>query len=134
MTRYPSRQFAFALCCLALTACGAYSDQKRSNQLEMTLRQYESAIRWGYFDYLSGFTNADAKAGSGEADTNIRVTSYETLQPAVITEEGKALQTVRIHYIHNDRQVVRTLVDRQTWAYDEDKSAWFLKSRPPVFQ
>ena len=65
--------------------------------------------------------------------TEIRVTGYEVLQPAVITPQQTAVQLVRISYVIDDEQRLKNLADRQEWRWDADRSAWWLHSGLPKF-
>jgi hypothetical protein len=45
---------------------------------------------------------------------NIKITHYEVLVRPQI-KDNRAVQEVRIRYIHKDRQIVRQIVDHQIW-------------------
>lgn len=65
---------------------------------------------------------------------NIRVTSYDVVQPPVRSDESTATQIAQIEYLHEDVQRVRKLSDRQEWRYDPATETWWLHSGVPAFK
>jgi hypothetical protein len=47
---------------------------------------------------------------------------------------NKAVQTAIIQYVFEESQIVRELMDRQTWEYDAETERWLLASPMPVFK
>lgn len=119
---------------LSLGGCGVMKEDRRADALEAATSGYRQSIRWGYYAAAVGFLHPDQRAKVDmEALKNIRVTSYETVQPAVIQPDNTAVELVEIEYVLNDRQQVKSLGDRQQWRYDTDKSSWWLMSGLPRF-
>lgn len=132
---YPLARLALAvLLCLPLSAC--VEKQRRSATLDNTLRKYEVTIRWGSPDdaYFFQRFDEDAPPQPPRELDNIRVTGYEVLRPPGTPEDDRVSQTVRIRYLFKDRQVVRSLLDRQEWEYDREDRRWYLVSPVPEFR
>jgi len=85
-------------------------------KLRSALRSYEVTLRWGNIaDAYKHLTPELLEKSEIPADLdNIKVTHYEVLSRPQI-EEDKAQQKVRIRYLHQDRQVIRSLIDNQYW-------------------
>jgi len=119
--------FGLAMLAVLLAGCSGLKDKESS--LDRTLNAYGSAVRWGdlasTYDFL-----APELAGQSEPPGdlgNIRVIQYEVLQRPV-TDGDRATLQARISYVHRDRQVVRTLDDRQEWRHDSE--AGWRRSNP----
>jgi hypothetical protein len=120
---------------LSTTGCGGIKDDKVAMRLESSLSAYRQSIRWGYWDAAAAFLHPSKRTEiDSEALENIRVTSYEVVQPPVVDEDMQAAQLVRIEYVLNDRQRLESLADRQDWRFEEASNAWWLHSSLPKFK
>ena len=119
-----------------LSGCETIGEKKRTAKLENTLRAYESALRWSYFDLARNMAlpKKDALEKPIPNLENIRVTSYEVTQPPVMVDPDTAVQMAEIRYVRKDSQVVREVRDRQIWRYDEENKRWGLDSEIPPFK
>lgn len=106
----------------------------RGNLLNDTLRAYEGTVRWGNLSEAWGFLDSEvAKEAEVPKDlTQIKVTRYETLGNPRMQGE-LASQRVRISYIHQDRQIVKSLEDDQQWRFVERKG-WRRVNPIPNFE
>jgi len=95
---------------------------------------YGNAIRWGYYDTAYGFVPAAERKSIPQHLDNIRVTSYEVVQPPFMKDEESAEQVARIEYVHKDVQRVRSLANRQLWHYEKTTNRWWLMSGLPDFR
>jgi len=123
-----------------LGACGTLDtvkDKRLGNELQVYLTRYESAVRWGNLAHAYGFLKPEL------ADTtvipqgleNIQISQYLVVSPPVLLNKTTATQTVAISYILADRQVERSLVDRQMWEReDEESTEWFRANPIPEFR
>jgi hypothetical protein len=119
----------------SLGGCTSLTDDKIAMRLENTTTSYRQSVRWGYWDAAVGFLHPDERSDiDPETLDNIRVTSYEVVQPPVIADDTTAVQLVRIEYVLNDRQRLESLADRQQWRYDDEMKAWWLYSGLPKFK
>lgn len=120
---------------LASSGCANVSDKQVATRLEVATTGYRQSIRWGYWDAAVGLIHPSKRAGIDvEPLENIRVTSYEVVEPPVVTEDNKAFQVARIEYVLNDRQRLLSLADRQEWRYEEEAKSWWLHSGLPKFK
>lgn len=120
---------------LAPAGCGKVKEDRKKLALESATNGYRQAIRWGFYESAVGFLHPDVRPDVDFAGlSNVRVTAYETLVPAVITPDDKAVEVVMIEYVLNDRQVVKRLNDRQEWRYDPVRLSWWLHSGLPPFE
>lgn len=117
-----------------LDGCGRVKEDRKANALDAATRTYAEAIRWGYFPAAAGFLSPEVRGDVDfDALQNIRVTGYEVIQPPVIDSDDAAVQLVQIDYVLNDRQVLRSLTDRQVWRWDEAGASWWLHTSLPAF-
>lgn len=120
---------------LLLMGCQTLSERKQADALNEILRSYHAMIRWGSVEQAKGFLEPNQAKGYVDATPgDLRVTHYEVVQGPTMMDSNHAVQTAFIQYVFEDSQVVRELVDRQTWEYDKDSGHWFLISPLPVFK
>jgi hypothetical protein len=130
----PYRFLFLLLLTLLLPACQTLSERDDSRKLESTLSSYGTAARWQPLGNLYGFLVPELQPDTLPAGLdNVRVTSYEVSVPPRKLAEDRAVQTAVIQYVHLDRQVLRTLVDRQLWSRD-DQGQWQRANPIPVFK
>ncbi|NEX21568.1 hypothetical protein G3480_14825 [Thiorhodococcus mannitoliphagus] len=119
-----------------LSGCGSIKKDKMAVTLQNATNGYQSALRWGYFENAFGFVDPE-KRKNRELPANlegIRLTGYDVVQsPIAKKDSNTAMQLVKIEYLHEDKQVVKTLTDRQIWRYDEEEKKWWLESGLPKF-
>jgi len=124
---------------LAIAAsCARVEKEKKTQGLEAATNGYGKAIRWAYYETAYGYLHPSLRKDEelpAELE-NVRVTSYEVVQPPVIKDKDqtRAEQMVRIEYVLRDRQVMRKLSDRQDWRFDMETEAWWLHSQLPRFK
>jgi hypothetical protein len=114
---------------MALLSC---AETKRNAILDDSLTMYEKAIRWSEFGraakYLKNPENTDLSRLEG-----IKVTSYQPTGRDV-SESGLTIEeSVKIKFTLAGNQTEKTIVDRQTWKYDEEKNRWYLTTSLPDF-
>jgi hypothetical protein len=92
-------------------------------------------IRWGSVEQARAFQNSVQSQGeTATVPKDLRVTQYEVVQGPTMVGTDRAVQTAIIQYVFVESQIVRELMDRQTWEYDADSERWFLASPMPVFR
>jgi hypothetical protein len=109
-------------------------ETRKANLLEATLSGYASALRWGYYESAFSVRDPECAVEPVPDMRSVRLTGYEVTQPPVMTDEATAVQVVRIDYVLEDEQRVRTLLDQQRWRYDEEKKTWWLTTPLPRFR
>jgi outer membrane biogenesis lipoprotein LolB len=121
---------------LLLGGCTTVEKETRDLSLQAAASAYQTALRWGYLDTAFGYLAPELRRGKGlPADfKDLRLTDYEILQPAMLTGEGEGTQIVGYEYLHDDRQVVKRLIDHQVWRYDPKIKNWWLVSGLPKFE
>jgi hypothetical protein len=118
------------------TGCGTIEKDKQTLGLQAATTGYQSALRWGYYETAMGYLHPDLRKGKPVPPelAGIRVTGYDVVQPPLVQKPELATQIVDIEYLHEDRQVVRRLTDRQTWRWDKTLDSWWLESGLPNFK
>ncbi len=117
-----------------LSGCQTLSERKQADALQEVLRNYGGVVRWGSLDQLRRFKRPETETRSEpvpEASAQIRVTHYEVVQGPAMVDGDKAIQTALIQYVFVDSQVVKEVVDQQTWEYDAEQESWYLISPLP---
>ncbi len=121
--------------CESLSPIKAFKDKDKQDTLTKTLHNYELTVRWGELSQIYSFLHSDLAKETKIQDSlnNIRVTSYDVIKGPVGISEFQAMQTVRILYIYNDRQIQKTVIDNQEWTYNADKREWRRTNLIPKF-
>jgi hypothetical protein len=118
-----------------LSACQTLNERKQSDQLQSVLRNYEGVIRWGSIGQAQRFQHPDeTNEVQNRPEVAIRVTHYDVVQGPTMIDDNTAIQTALIQYVLVDTQVVREVLNQQTWKYDSEEKAWFLTSPLPVLK
>ena len=123
-----------ALSVLLLTGCAT---QTRSNTLTTTLKAYGSTLRWGDFQSATQFIDPAIRTAHPLSRLDlaryqqVRVSEYDDGAGPVPDGELGAQQTAQISVINIHTQAERTIVDHQTWRYDEKSKHWWLTSGLP---
>lgn len=119
---------------LLLSSCGGKSTKKRN--LDSTLYKYASFIRWSDFDAALGYLEPgkkDLQPSSFELQKlkQFKVSRYTEAPIKPGKEENTILQSVEIqmYNIHNNH--TKTILDHQTWEYNDELKQWFLTSGIP---
>ncbi len=99
---------------------------KKEESLQETLKNYRSAIRWGYPGQAYNYLRKDLaeKTSVPTNLNNISITDYKVIQLPDLVSETQASQTAVISYIFDDRQVEKSITDRQLWEFDKESHTW----------
>ncbi|HDK37616.1 MAG TPA: hypothetical protein ENG92_01175 [Thiolapillus brandeum] len=122
---------------LLLSGCETMDKAKKNQAMDFRLKEYAHEVRWGAIEALPAYLEPEMVEEQEPVATdpeNIRVTDYEILNYPRSNGDGQIVQTVRINYLFRDRQVVHTLVDAQTWEYDEEDKIWYRVNPIPAFK
>lgn len=121
--------------CESLSPIKAFKDKDKQDSLTKTLHNYELTVRWGELNQIYAFLHPDLAKVAKIQDglEGIRVTSYETVNGPTSTSAVQVMQSVKIRYIYNDRQIEKTMVDNQEWTYNEEKKEWRRTNLIPKF-
>jgi len=119
-----------------LAGCATVEKDKRALALQAATNGYQSAIRWGYYETAFGYLHPDLRKDKPlpEGLKDVRLTGYDVVQPPTMQGDDTATQVVNIEYLHEDRQVVKQISDRQVWKWDDALDSWWLKSGLPTFE
>ena len=119
---------------MTLGACATTYD--KMDKLNMTLRNYEKALRWAKFDVAYSYHQWDENEQPGIPKhlKDIKVTSYKASNNRFDEKNMTAKQMVTIRYYNQNNLRERTLETNQSWKYFPDKKRWYLTSKPPTFE
>jgi len=99
---------------------------KKEENLQETLKAYQSTVRWGYPGQAYNFLRKDLAEKTPVPDNlaNISITNYKVIRQPAQVDENRATQTAVIGYIFDDRQIEKSLTDQQLWEYDPETQGW----------
>ena len=132
MRRLPS--ILAVLSVLLLAGCAS---KTRSDALTTTINAYGSTLRWGDFQSAAQFIEPKLRAAHPVNALDlaryqqVRVTEYDNGAGPVPTGDFDVQQTAQISLVNIHTQSERTVVDHQTWHYDEKTKHWWLTSGLP---
>ena len=132
MRRIPS--ILLVLSILLLAACAT---QDRSNSLTTTLSAYGGVLRWGDIASAAQFVDPEVRVKHPLTALDlarykqVRVTDYNDDAGPVPISQTDVQQTVKISLVNVHTQAERSIVDHQTWHYDEKTKHWWLISGLP---
>lgn len=120
---------------LQLTGCQTLAERKQNVRLENVLRTYEGVIRWGAVDQIGRYYHPESQGAMLRLpEHKLRVTHYEVVQGPTVVEENRAIQTAVIQFVFVESQVVKEIIDQQTWEYVPEDERWYLVSPSPDFK
>ncbi|TAN03759.1 MAG: hypothetical protein EPN36_11560 [Rhodanobacteraceae bacterium] len=119
-----------------LLLAGCATLQNRSMLRDQTLDGYAAALRWG--DLQNAWNYVDPAVRAAHPLTTqqkalyntVRVAEYETSGPSADGPDT-VRQTVQISLIVKTSQRVYSVVDHQTWHWDDKTKHWWLESGLP---
>lgn len=132
-TKFLPAVFAAAL----LASCASNPMHSKEDLLTETLRSYAATIRWGDVARAQAFIEPKVLAEHPPSALDlarfqqVQITGY-TEQPPVSSGENEVHQIVEIGLVNINTQAARSVVDRQTWRYDEAAKRWWLVSGLPA--
>ncbi|WP_449426686.1 hypothetical protein [Rhodanobacter umsongensis] len=119
---------------LLLAGCAT---QKQGDILTTTLNAYASTLRWGDFQSAAQFIDPEIREKHPLSALDIarykqvKVSDYDDGNGPLPAGKGKVQQTVHISLVNIHTQTERSIVDHQTWQYDEKTKHWWLISGLP---
>lgn len=131
------RRIPHILLVLSILLLAACATQERSRSLTTTLSAYGGVLRWGDFASAAQFIDPKVRAEHPISDLDrarykqVRVTEYDDGSGPVPISPTEVQQTVRLSVVNIHTQAERTVIDRQTWHYDEKAKHWWLTSGLP---
>ncbi len=120
---------------LAMIA-GCASDG-RSLSLNDTLESYRKTIRWDAARTAAQYLHPEQRPSERQLGFQLsrleqfKVSGYQTTGPGSFDAEGQYVQTVQINLSNRHTAVEKTLVDRQSWQWDDERERWWLTSGLP---
>jgi len=117
-----------------LSACAEMST--RNSQLDLTLIQYEKALRWSGIEQINQYRKEpiDFTPQQIAMFRKIKVTGYDVIQTSYRDDKVKQLQVIQVvefRYVNEDTQVERKFSEQQVWEWDKDVKRWWLVSPFP---
>ena len=131
------RRILSTLVVLSLLLLAGCATKTRSDALTTTLKAYGSTLRWGDFQSALQFIDPAVRAAHPLSSLElaryqqVRVSEYDDGAGPVPTGDFDVQQTAMISLVNIHTQSERSVVDHQTWHYDEKTKRWWLTSGLP---
>ena len=124
--------------CLATTAgCASFSDMKRMDNFNETVKTYEKMVYWSEFDAALAFREPGENGGDQpdmDSLKKVRITSYKVKKLIAAADQSQVQQIVEINYYRMDDVTVKTIKDQQIWVFNDKAQRWYLRSELPAFR
>lgn len=131
------RRISSILVLLSVLLLAGCATKTRSDALVTTLNAYGSTVRWGDFQSAAQFIEPAQRAAHPLSKLDllryqqVKVSDYDDGAGPVPLNEFDVQQTVQIRLINIHTQSERSVIDHQTWHYDEKTKHWWLTSGLP---
>jgi len=131
------RRILSILVVLSVLLLAGCATKTRSDALTTTLKAYGSALRWGDFQSAAQFIDPAVLAAHPLTQLElaryqqVRVSEYDDGAGPVPAGDFDVRQTATISLVNIHTQSERSVVDHQTWHYDEKTKHWWLTSGLP---
>ena len=131
------RRILSILVVLSVLLLAGCATKTRSDALTTTLKAYGSALRWGDFQSAAQFIDPAVLAAHPLTPLElaryrqVRVSEYDDGAGPVPSGDFDVRQTAMISLVNIHTQSERSVVDHQTWHYDEKTKHWWLTSGLP---
>jgi outer membrane murein-binding lipoprotein Lpp len=131
------RRISSLLVVLSLLLLAGCATKTRSDNLVTTLNAYSNTLRWGDFQSAAQFIEPAIRAAHPLSKLDlmryqqVKVSDYDDGAGPVPTGDFDVQQTAQIRLINIHTQSERTVIDHQTWHYDEKTKRWWLTSGLP---
>lgn len=119
-----------------LSACNAYTTQKRTNSFDTTITSYNIALRWAQHETLYSYyvsPNGTQPPADLERLQEVSVTRIQEVQKTINTEENEANVIITVKYYLKDEGSVKTLKLDQNWWFNELNKQWYIDGAFPKF-
>lgn len=119
---------------VVLSACAEVST--RNTQLDLTLIQYEKALRWSGIEQTNQYRKEPINFSSQQLAMfkKMKVTGYDVIQTSYRDDKLKQLQItqlVEVRFVNEDTQIEKRFTEQQVWEWDKDSDRWWLVSPFP---
>jgi len=128
------RRLALIGLVVLLSSCAEMST--RNTQLDLTLIQYEKALRWSGIEQINQYRKEPVQFSPRQLAMfkKVKVTGYDVIQTSYRDDKLKQLQVIQvveIRYVNEDTQIERKFSEQQIWEWDKDAKRWWLVSPFP---
>lgn len=119
-----------------VAGCAGFKHKDQASRLDLSLTAYAGAIRWGNFDTASAFTvprDGSAPQHDTAALATLKVTGYSVRINRVNETADEADVSFGFTYYQENQGTIRSIEQRATWYYDEQRESWLLDGSLPRF-
>ena len=119
-----------------LTGCADLEYRDQTEKLDLAVRAYIRAIRWGELGAAASFIRP--REGALEPPDlskldGLRVTRYDFAIDSKALGDPEALMTASFDYYFEDTLSVKKIYQQVVWWWDPDVENWFMDGELPAF-
>ncbi len=130
-------RYALIMVAVLCAGCATMNIQNQLDKLDASLREYGSALRWGYYKHAHGYhvgRDGTIPEVNFERLEGFSVTGYEVIEKFVNDEGTGAEVLVRIGYYDEQYGKLNVIKQKQSWWFNEEYKRWFNEAPFPEFK
>lgn len=118
-----------------LVACASFSTKKKMERLDETVKMFEHALmRSNFMSAVQFLEDTEAMPQNyHDLKKTIKIVNFKPIRVSVSDDNLEVDRDVEIQFFRMDRNILKSIMYRQQWRYQEDIKKWRLTSTLPEF-
>jgi hypothetical protein len=130
-------RYCLILVMMLCSGCATMNMQNQNDKLNASLREYGSALRWGYYKHAYGYhvtRDGNTPQVNFEKLEDFSVTGYEVIEKSVNEDGTEAEVLIKIGYYDEQYGTLNVNKQKQLWWFNKEHERWFTEADFPEFK